>query len=123
MIKFLIVFMGAGLGGGLRYLVSVYTNKAMPLLLPYGTLIVNVVGSFILGILIFGLDEKELLHPSLKLLLGVGFCGGLTTFSTFSLETVLLLRNSQFMFAAFNIFLNLILTIASIYLAYILTGK
>lgn len=121
--KFLIVALGAGLGGGLRYLISQYTYKVLPALFPYGTLIVNILGSFVLGLLIFGMDEKELLPASVKLLLGVGFCGGLTTFSTFSLETVYLLRDSQIVFAGLNVLLNLLLTMAAVYLAYILTGR
>ncbi len=121
MIKFLIVALGAGLGGGLRYYISSHSFKYLPVIFPFGTLIVNLIGSAILGILIFGFDEKELLSSSVKLFIGVGFCGGLTTFSTFSLETFNLLRESQYLFAGLNILLNLILTLVGIYIGYILT--
>ena len=119
--KFLLVVLGSGIGGGLRYWVSALTQKFFPMYFPFGTLAVNIIGSLILGILIFGFDEKELLPSSLKILLGIGFCGGLTTFSTFSLETVNLLKDSEFLLAGINISLNILLTIAGVYLGYIIT--
>ncbi len=118
--NYLYVGLGAGLGGALRYWLSAVVYKIVPSYFPFGTLAVNILGSFILGVLIFGLDDKELLSPTLKLLLAIGFCGGFTTFSTFSLETVNLLRDSEFLFAGLNIILNVVVTITSIYLAYII---
>ncbi|MCB0732169.1 MAG: fluoride efflux transporter CrcB [Ignavibacteriae bacterium] len=117
--NYLLVTIGAGIGGGLRYFISNYAAKFFPIYFPFGTLIVNAIGSILLGFLIFGLDDKELLSNNLKLLLGVGFCGGLTTFSTFSLETINLLKDSQFLFAGLNVLLNLLITMLGIYTAYI----
>ncbi len=119
--NFLLVTIGAGIGGGFRYLISSIAYRFLPIYFPYGTLIVNVLGSFILGMLIFGFDEKELLSSNLKLLIGVGFCGGFTTFSTFSLETINLLRDSQFIFAGLNITLNIMFTLLGVYVAYLVT--
>ncbi|MEW6703213.1 MAG: CrcB family protein, partial [Bacteroidota bacterium] len=78
-------------------------------------------GSFVLGLMIFGLDEKGLINPSLKLFIGSGLCGGFTTFSTFSLETFNMLRDSEFLFAGLNILANVFLTLLGIYLAYIIS--
>ena len=119
--NYLLVALGAGIGGGLRYYISDLTYKYLPVYFPFGTLAVNVIGSVILGILIFGLDEKELLNHNLKLLLGIGFCGGLTTFSTFSLETVNLMLDSEYLLMTVNILSNLLLTVLGVFLGYLLT--
>jgi CrcB protein len=121
MINYLIVSLGAALGGGLRYWVSNATYKFLPSTFPYGTLAVNVIGSLILGIIIFLFDEKELVTPGVRLFLAVGFCGGFTTFSTFSLETINLLKDSQFIPGLMNILLNLFLCLAGITLAYFIS--
>jgi CrcB protein len=121
LIKYLTVFIGAGIGGSLRYWMSSFIAKHVPFFFPYGTFTVNVLGSFILGLMIFGLDEKELISPTLKLFIGVGFCGGFTTFSTFSLETFNLLRETEILFACANILANVFFTILGVYLAYLIT--
>lgn len=121
MLRFLVVFVGSGLGGTCRYWLSSYVQKNMVPFFPFGTLAVNLLGSFILGMMIFGLDEKELINPTLKLFIGIGFCGGFTTFSTFSLETFNLLKEAEFLFAGLNVLANLLLTIMGIYFAYLVT--
>ena len=121
MMNYLIVSLGAALGGGLRYWVSNATYKFLPSTFPYGTLAVNLIGSFILGILIFVFDQKGLITPGMKLFLAVGFCGGFTTFSTFSLETINLIKDSQFIGGLLNILLNLSLCLAGVALAYFIS--
>lgn len=98
-----------GLGCIARFLVSGWTYQLFGRGLPYGTLLVNVVGSFLLGALTtFGL-RSSLLSPELRIGLSVGFMGGFTTFSTFSFETVKLLEEGSVRQAGANIALNIVL--------------
>ncbi|NOX18852.1 MAG: fluoride efflux transporter CrcB [Chlorobi bacterium] len=120
-IKFFIVFFGAGFGGSFRYVISAAANRLFGGYFPLGTLSVNIIGSFLLGLLIFGLDAKSLLGNEMKLFLAIGFCGGFTTFSTFSFETIMLIRHTEYFIAGMNIILNLFLTLFALYLAYIIT--
>ncbi len=120
MLKYVLVSLGAAVGGALRYWLSNYVYKFLPENFPYGTLTVNVAGSFLVGFFIFYLSDREIISSNLKLFLTVGFCGGFTTFSTFSLETMNLFRDSEFLLAGFNILLNLFLCLLGVYLAYII---
>lgn len=119
--NYILVFLGAGIGGTLRYFISTFLQKNISVVMPFGTLLVNFLGSFILGFLIFGLDEKQLVSQKMKIFLGIGFCGGLTTFSTFSLETINLFRDYEFLLASINVIANVILSLSAIYLSYIIT--
>jgi len=121
MMNYFLVGLGAAFGGTLRYWVSNLTFKFFTENFPYGTLVVNVLGSFIIGLLMFYFNDKELLTPQFRLFLAVGFCGGFTTFSTFSYETIVLLRETQFILGFLNIALNLLLCLSGVFLAYLLT--
>ena len=121
MINYLIVSLGAAIGGAGRYWISNLVYKYFPAVFPYGTLFVNLIGSFIIGILIFVFDEKELLSSQLRIFLAVGFCGGFTTFSTFSLETFNLIRDSEYFLASVNIILSILLCLLGVFLAYIVS--
>jgi CrcB protein len=123
MYRYLIVSGGAALGGALRYWLSSFVYKFVPENFPYGTLTVNVIGSFILGFVMYALFEKDLISQDMRLFLTVGFCGGFTTFSTFSLETVNLIKNSEIMMASVNVLLNIALCLAVTYIAYILSQR
>ena len=84
------ICVGGALGTCARYLVSGWALRALGPGLPYGTLLVNLVGSFALGLLMHLGFTRGLVAPPLRLALGVGVLGGFTTFSTFSYETLLL---------------------------------
>ncbi|MDJ0580848.1 fluoride efflux transporter CrcB [Crocosphaera sp.] len=92
--QFLLVFLGGGLGSCCRYLISKIINEQIETIFPWGTLTVNLIGCLIIGIII-GLIEKFPIHPYWILFLVTGFCGGFTTFSSFSLENNLLLRDQK----------------------------
>ncbi len=121
LIKYFIVFIGSGIGGFFRYLLSSTIQKYFSPYFPLGILIINILGSFILGMMIFGLDEKELISPSLKLFIGIGLCDGFTTFSTFSLETFNLFKDGQVLYGSINILLSVFVSLTGIYIAYLTT--
>lgn len=85
---------GGFLGSALRYLISYQLESKILSSFPYGTFTVNILGSFILGILI-GSTIKDAVSPEARLLLATGFCGGFTTFSTFTYEFYALLQDGQ----------------------------
>jgi CrcB protein len=121
MINYILVSFGAAIGGALRYGLSSYVNKSQSTIFPTGTLLVNVLGSFALGIIMFYLSEKEFIGNEFRLFLSVGLCGGFTTFSTFSYETLMLFRDSEFGLAIYNVLLNVVLCLVGIYLAYLIS--
>lgn len=116
--NYLVVFLGAGLGGIIRYWCSDFIYKIFPSNFPYGTLFVNVLGSFLIGIFMYYLDANELIDVRTRIFLTTGICGGLTTFSTFSFETINLLKEREFLFAGFNIISNVLITLLVLFLAY-----
>ena len=114
---YLIVALGSGVGGFLRYSISDIVYKYSPSLFPYGTLFVNILGSFLLGFILFYLDAVKLISSEMRLFLTVGLCGGLTTFSTFSYETVKLIQDSEYLLASTNVLLNVFITLLAVLLA------
>ena len=91
-----------------RYLLSGATYRVMGQDFPYGTLAVNVLGCFVMGLLSGFANKKFLIGEDLKLLLMVGFCGAFTTFSTFIFETDNLLKDGEFAHAALNVGLSVL---------------
>jgi len=114
---YIIVAISSGIGGALRYFISDVVYKYSSSLFPYGTLAVNIIGSFLLGFILFHLDAVKLISAEMRLFLTIGLCGGLTTFSTFSYETVKLIQDSEIFLAGVNIFLNVMITILAVFLA------
>ena len=108
--NFFLVFVGGGLGAAVRFLVT--TAAARWAAFPLGTLAVNAGGSFLMGLVmgaVLLLTEKYgLIAEPLRLLFAVGFLGGLTTFSSFSFETLLLLKGGSYLLAFCNIALQLL---------------
>lgn len=111
---FLWVSLGAVLGANLRYLVSRLVARYFSAALPWGTLIVNVTGSFILGFFMIWVTDRVLADPRWRPLIAVGFCGGYTTFSSYSYETFNLLEQGHFGLATGNFLGNNLLALAGV---------
>lgn len=97
-----------GLGCLARYFVSGWTYQLLGRGLPYGTLVVNVAGSFLLGLVMEGSLRSTLLTPAVRMGITVGFMGGFTTFSTFSYETLRLIEEGSLVQAGANILMNIV---------------
>jgi len=97
---YLIVFLGAGIGGALRHGVNVAATRQFGLGFPFGTLIVNIVGSFAMGLLAGYFAFRPGISQHMRLFLTTGVLGGFTTFSAFSLDTALLVERHSYGLAA-----------------------
>ena len=97
---YLIVFLGAGIGGALRHGVNVGAAKLFGFGFPFGTMIVNVVGSFAMGLLAGYFAFRPGIGQHMRLFLTTGILGGFTTFSAFSLDTALLVERHSYGMAA-----------------------
>lgn len=104
-INIILVMIGGGLGSACRYLFSLLATKWFGSNFPMGTLGVNLVGCFLIGIG-FSLAGRNIISPSVRLLFMTGFLGGLTTFSTYCLESTNLMRSNELIPALGNIAVN-----------------
>ncbi len=111
--ELLLIGAGGAAGSICRYLVSHWAQRLMPLAFPLGTLVVNVSGSLLIGLIAGLAGPRELIGAAPRLFLVVGLLGGFTTFSAFSLETVMLVREGQAVSAVLNAFLQVGLSIAA----------
>lgn len=112
MINTLLIFFGAGLGGVVRYWVSNGVYWLLGRQFPYGTLVVNATGCFFMGLMFAIILERfNGTGPLLRSLLLIGFLGGYTTFSAFSIETLNLFENGDWLNAILNIFISVTLCI------------
>ena len=113
----LIVGLGGSLGAISRYLISIFMLKVIGTSFPWSTLLVNILGSFLMGALFEVLSQKISFSYELKLLLMVGFLGSFTTFSTFSMDAVSLFEQGGNLSSFIYIFLSVLLSITSLILA------
>jgi CrcB protein len=94
------VFIGGGIGAAMRYWISGVVPRYLGSGFPYGILIVNVAGCLLIGLLMTWFEDRFLIAPTLRTFLVIGFLGGFTTFSTFSYETIALVRDAEYLLAA-----------------------
>lgn len=106
MINYLIIGAGGFIGAVTRYALATWIGSKWGRSFPLGTLIINVSGSFLIGLIMSLLTERFMANPYWRLLLVVGFLGAYTTFSTFEYETGNLLKDGELLYAALNVFLS-----------------
>lgn len=104
--RFFWICLGSAAGGGARYLVSGWAVKAFGPAFPYGTLAVNVIGSFLIAVLMYSGVDKAMISPTVRLALTTGVIGGFTTYSTFSYETMKSLQDGAWEIAVANVLLT-----------------
>jgi len=109
----LVVSIGAILGANARWIISRYAARILGSIFPYGTLFINVAGSFIVGFFMIWATERVLLDPRWRLLIVIGFCGAFTTFSSFAFETVSYFEQGQWLLLAANFVANNLLCLGA----------
>ena len=122
MYRFLLICLGGALGTGARYLIALEAPRLLGTAFPYGTLTVNVVGSFLVGAVMHVGLTTNLMSPELRLMLTTGVMGGFTTYSTFNYETMEYLRQGDFSLAAVNVAVTVILCLLAGALGLALAG-
>src|SRR6266571_4319043 len=112
MLDVLVICLGAIVGANARYFVSRYLAQVLGPVFPYGTLFINIVGSFIVGFFVVWTSERVLADPRWRLLVVVGFCGSFTTFSSYAFETMSYFEQGQWGLMLTNILGNNLLCLA-----------
>jgi len=106
---FLAISLAAVVGANLRYLLSRFAAKEFGPVFPFGTLAINIVGSFIVGFFVIWTTERVLVDPRWRLLVVVGFCGSFTTFSSYAFESMAFFEQGQWGLMLANVFSNNVL--------------
>lgn len=112
------IAIGGAFGACSRYLISELMVVFFGRGFPYGTLTVNVIGSFAMGLLIAAFENEMLATEPWRQIIGLGFLGALTTFSTFSMDNVLLMQQGAFFKMGLNVLLNVTLSISAAWLGF-----
>ena len=120
--KGLLVFLGGGIGTLARYWTSGVVYRLWGNNFPYGTYLENLAGCFLIGLLMTGFEERFIVNPSLRIFLTIGILGGFTTFSTFSFETISMMRDAEYFYACMNIGVTVVTCLGSTYLGTVI-GK
>ena len=121
MITYLWIALGSALGGMARYACSSLVANTVGQTFPWGTLLINVLGSFVIGFFatLTGPDGRVLVPGDTRQFVMVGLCGGYTTFSSFSLQTLTLAQDGELARAGLNVVLSVVLCLASVWLGHV----
>ena len=119
-LTYLYIAIGSAVGGMARFWLSTLVAGGAPEAFPWGTIIVNITGSFLIGFFasVTGPDVRVNVSENLRLFLMVGICGGYTTFSSFSLQTLLLARDGEMARASGNVAISVVACLAAVWLGY-----
>jgi len=109
----LVISIGAILGANARWILSRYAARVLGPTFPYGTLFINVTGSFVVGFFMIWATERVLLDPRWRLLIVVGFCGAFTTFSSYAFETMAYFEQGQWLLMFTNFASNNLLCLGA----------
>ena len=112
MTNYILVFVGGGLGATARYWLQGFVYAKSGTSFPFGTLAVNVLGCFVIGLIMSSMEERFLVQPSIRVFITIGILGGFTTFSAFSFETISLFRDGEALFALINALGSLLLCLS-----------
>jgi len=118
MYKLLLIFLGSGLGGVLRFALSGWVQRLSEGTFPIGTLLVNVVGCLLIGALSGLFSGRLLVREEVRTMLFIGLLGGFTTFSTFGIETFSMLNEGQRLFALLNGLLSVVGSVLAVWIGY-----
>jgi fluoride exporter len=117
------VAVGAALGGLSRYYLTGVIQQRAGADFPLATMVINISGSFLLGLIMRYAGQTDFVSPEMRALLTTGFCGGYTTFSTFSYESVMLLEDGEYGRAAVYIALSVTLALLGVFLGFALANR
>jgi len=125
MVVYLWLALGGALGTIARYALNGVISERFGQTFPLGTMVINVTGSFIIGLFaqLTAPEGRWLVSPTFRVFFMLGICGGYTTFSSFSLQTLNLVRDEEWLYASLNILLSVALGLAAVYLGHVLALK
>ena len=112
--KFLIISAGAVLGANARYLISDWAARKLGVGFPYGTFIINLTGSLLIGLFLTLATERFVVDPRLRLFITIGFLGAYTTFSTYAYESFTLIYQGQWLAGTLNLLGSVLLGVAAV---------
>ena len=120
--SFLLVFVGGGLGSGLRYLITIAMNQYSKFF-PFGTFTVNILGCLLIGLILGYAQKENTLTSNQTLLLATGFCGGFTTFSAFANENLELIKNGEIFNLSLYTIGSIIVGVLAVFTGYYIIGN